>query len=199
MAAPAPVVTRESPVQAARLTLADYHALPEGPPFYEFEDGELIPMNRPTANHQVTIGVLFSVIHSHATAKSLGRIWPEVEVDLAPRRGYVPDLAFLATDHLDRLTPEGLIAGAPDLVVEILSPSTAGRDRGTKFRAYQEAGVPWLWLVDSDDLLIEEYRLTPDGYLRAQTIGPGEAFQPGLFPGLTINLTELLGRPAPAE
>lgn len=180
-----------------RLTLADYHALPEGPPYYEFEEGVLIPMNRPHAQHQAILLKFGSALDNHVTQNNLGHVWPEVEVDLTSGRGYVPDVTFLATEHFNRLSPQGFIAGAPDLVVEILSPNTARRDRTTKFRAYQEAGVVWLWLVDADDLLIEEYRLTPDGYLRAQTIAPGELFRPGLFPDLTLNLAELLGRPVP--
>jgi len=45
--------------------------------------------------------------------------------------------------------------------------------------------------VDADELIVEEYRLTPEGYLRAQTLASGEVFQPGLFPGLSLNLAEL--------
>ena len=192
MTTPTRVAVPPTPTpQPSPLTLADYHALHEGPPYFEFEQGELIPMNRPHANHQAVLLKLGGVLDNHVTRNSLGRVWPEVEVDLTPERGYVPDLAFLANEHLDRLRPEGIIAGAPDLVVEILSPHTARRDRTTKFRAYQPAGVPWLWLVDADDLIVEEYRLTPEGYLRAQTLGPGEVFQPGLFPGLALNLAEL--------
>jgi Uma2 family endonuclease len=111
----------------------------------------------------------------------------------------VPDLTFLATEHLDRMTDEGLIAGAPDLVIEISSPSTRHRDRVTKLHAYREAGVPWYWIVDPDDLIIEEYRLTPEGYLVAQSVATGDDFEPGLFPGLTISLAELLGVSLPSE
>ena len=197
MAALSPPLTRQGPAQLPRLTLADYHALPEGPPHFEFEHGELIPMNRPHADHQAMLLKLGGAIDNHVTRHALGRLWPEVEVDLTPDHGYVPDLAFLTTDHLTQVSPPGVITGAPDLVVEILSPNTARRDRTAKFRAYQQAGVPWLWLVDPVDLIIEEYRLTAEGYLRAQTTGPDETFRPGLFPELTINLAELLGSTAP--
>lgn len=180
------------------LTLADYHALPEGPPYYEFEGGELILMNRPHANHQAVILKLGGVLDRYVTEKGLGQVWPEVEVDLDPGHGYIPDLTFLAKEHAAQLSPQGVITGAPDLVVEVLSPTTARRDRTQKFRAYQAARVAWLWLVDADDLLIEEYRWTPDGYLRTQTVAPGEVFAPGVFLGLNINLAELRGTP-PAE
>lgn len=199
MAIVTPSITRVRPPRAARLTLAEFHALPEGPPYYEFECGELIPMNRPHERHQKLLLRLGSVVDDHVTRNRLGSLWPEVEVDLTPERGYVPDLAFLATEHLERVTDEGLIAGAPDLVIEITSPSTRHRDRVTKLHAYRQAGVPWYWIVDPDDLTVEEYRLTPEGYLVAQSSAPGEDFQPGLFPGLTINLAELLGVPLLSE
>jgi len=199
MAVVTPSITRVRPPRAACLTLAGFHALPEGPPYYEFECGELIPMNRPHARHQNVLGELLVVLRPHIRAHGLGNIWPEVEVDLTPERGYVPDLTFLATENLDRVTDEGLIARAPDLVIEITSPPTRRRDRVTKLQAYREAGVPWYWIVDPDDLTIEEYRLTREGYLVTQSILSGEEFKPGLFPGPTINLAALLGVPLAEE
>jgi Uma2 family endonuclease len=65
-----------------------------------------------------------------------------------------------------------------------------------KFNAYREAGVPWYWLIDSQSLAIEEYRLMPEGYLAVARVAAGEAFQPQMFPGLTINLAGLLGEAA---
>jgi len=65
----------DKPNKNPRLTLADYHDLPEGPPHYEFEEGVLIPMNRPHAQHQETIGVLFAAIRAHVVPNNLGRLW----------------------------------------------------------------------------------------------------------------------------
>ncbi len=76
--------------------------------------------------------------------------------------------------------------GPPDLVVEVVLPSTTRRDRSQKLRPYHQASVPWYWLVESDTLLITEYRHTPDGYLVNQTAAEG--FAPALFPGLTLRL-----------
>ena len=60
-------------------------------------------------------------------------------------------------------------------------------------RVYQQAGVLWYWLIEQADLTIEEFELTPRGYLANQLISPGTLFQPTLFPGLTIDLAELMG------
>ena len=92
----APAALHAPAPQPAPLTLVDYHTLREGPPYFEFEHGELIPMNRPHANHQAVLLRLGSIVDHHVTQNSLGRIWPEVEVDLTPERGYVPDLSSTA-------------------------------------------------------------------------------------------------------
>lgn len=176
------------------LTLADFDALPEGPPDYEFEGGSLIDMPRPHPRHQKIIMRLGALLDGHVSGTALGAVWPEIDVQLSRRRVYVPDLVFLFQDHLARYSPDrGRIIGAPDLAVEIVSPASVSRDRIAKFNAYREAGVPWYWLIDSQSLAVEEYRLMPEGYLAVARVAAGEAFQPQLFPGLAINLADLLG------
>jgi len=178
-----------------RMTLEEFFAIPEGPPKVELEEGELIMTAQPTSRHQKVLLRLGALVDDHATRNKMGSVWPEIDVHLpGEARVYVPDLVFLAPEHIDRLSEQdGRIHGVPDLVVEIISPSTERRDRTTKFRTYQQVGVPWYWLVDPDELIIQEYRLTPEGYLLAHSVPPGEAFAPGLFSGLTIDLAALLG------
>jgi len=176
------------------LTLADFDALPEGPPDYEFEGGRLIDMPRPHPRHQKIIMRLGAVLDQHISHAALGAVWPEVDVQLSRRRVYVPDLVFLAQERLDRYSADrGRIVGSPDLVVEIASPASASRDRVAKFNAYREAGVPWYWLIDSQSLAIEEYRLMPEGYLAMARVASGDVFRPQQFPDLEVNLAELLG------
>ena len=137
---------------------------------------------------------LGAVLDEHISSAALGAVWPEIDVQLSRRRVYVPDLLFLAQERLDRYSADrGRIVGSPDLVVEIVSPASASRDRVAKFNAYREAGVPWYWLIDSQSLAIEEYKLMPEGYLAVSRTGAGEVFRPQLFPELGINLAALLG------
>ena len=79
----------------------------------------------------------------------------------------------------------------PDLAVEVTS-SEPERDRLHKLHIYCDNRVPWYWIIDSKNLAIEEYRATPEGYVRKASIAGGEEFRPGLFPGLVINLAALL-------
>lgn len=176
-----------------RWTAAEFRRLPEGPPYYELEDGELIEMARPRGRHQEIVGNLFAVIRDYLRREGLGKVWPEVEVELSETRIYVPDLSFLLTANLSRFADDVTIQGPPDLTVEVISPSTASRDRSKKLRAYYQAGVPWYWLVESDTLLITEFRHTADGYLVNQTAAATDEFAPALFPGLAFRMADLLG------
>ena len=185
-----PVATRESRLRMAK---EEFLRLPEGPPDYEFEDGEVIPLARPHSQHQAVSLEIASVLHPYIKKNRLGRIWPEIDVELTETKTYIPDLVYLSTEHLDRHSEEdGKIHGAPDLAVEILSSSTSSRDYLSKFTAYFEAGVLWYWLVDPDSLGIAEYRAMPEGYLRTASVEAGQIFRPGLFPGLEINLQMLI-------
>jgi len=176
-----------------RWTAADYRRLPEGPPYYELDEGDLIEMVRPRGKHQEIIGRLFAVIDAHARSNRLGKVWPEVAVQLSPTLIYIPDLTFLLTENLDRFADDVVVQGPPDLAIEVVSPSTASRDRSRKLRAYYQAGVPWYWLVESDTLLITEYRHMADGYLVNQTAAATDEFAPTLFPGLALRMADLLG------
>ncbi len=181
-----------------RMTFEEYCALPEGPPFYEFEEGDLILVASPTPEHQDIVGVLWHLLWQFVRQQQLGRVVMDVDVYLPDGRGYIPDLAFLSTERLHLLNPtDRKFHGAPDLVVEVTSSAPA-RDRVHKFRVYYDNGVTWYWIVDSDTLAIEEYHATPQGYLRTASIAAGEEFQPRLFPGLSLNLTTLLGVSPPS-
>lgn len=176
-------------------TQADYRRLPEGPPYYELEDGELVEMVRPRGRHQRLILRLGARIEEYLRQQPLGEVWPEVAVFLSPRHIYIPDLSFLLTENLGRFSDDIAIEGPPDLAVEIISPSTASRDKAQKLRVYHRAGVAWYWLVEAESLLVTEYRHTPDGYLVNQIVSPDDVFLPALFPDLALPLAQLVGAP----
>lgn len=172
----------------------EFKQLPEGPPYYEFEHGEVIEMARPHPWHNTIIFDMASFLKRYVSSKGLGVVFADVDVDLTPQLIYAPDLLFISQQRLDIYNRDtGEIIGPPDLVVEVGSPSTAARDRFRKFNNYLAAGVEWYWIIDPDVLGIEEYHRVGHHYLRTSTIAEGEAFRPGLFEGLEINLTELVG------
>ena len=82
--------------------------------------------------------------------------------------------------------------GAPDLVVEVLSPKTARRDRTVKLHKYAAMGVPELWLADADRARFEIYRLREDGtYVEAEVVGRDGVLRTPLLPGLEIAVSKL--------
>jgi len=180
--------------KSQRVGMEEWLNLPEGPPYYELEAGRLAKMPSPTKTHQKIVGLLFSRLHVHTNEYQIGETVMEVDVALPIGKGYIPDIAFILKERLEQLiAPDEKIHGVPDLVVEVISPSTQKRDRVTKFQTYWEAGVPWYWLIDSETLAIQEFEYTSEGYLCRATVLPGQVFEPKLFPGLKIDLQALTG------
>ncbi|MBI3801914.1 MAG: Uma2 family endonuclease [Deltaproteobacteria bacterium] len=175
------------------MTKAEFLTLPEGPPDFEFEHGELIPMPRPHSRHQDIATALARVLQVYVARNQLGRCWVEIDVELNEDLTYVPDLVFLTTEHLSfHSEKDGRIRGVPDLVIEIVSRSNPGRDRVTKFNNYLAAGVPWYWLIDTESLIQEEYHAEAGRYSRTAAAEGGEIFRPAAFPGLALDLKALL-------
>lgn len=181
--------------QTRKYTLEEYCALPEGPPYFEYENGDLIEMHSPTIQHQDITALLYVLVRARAHENRIGRGFTNVDVFLPDGRVFIPDFGIAASDQVSPV--DGKIHGAPLLVAEITSSNEA-RDRAHKFRVYYDNGIEWYWLI-SQSLIVEEYRHTPEGYLRVSSIAPGEVFRPQLLPGLEINLTELLGASQEAE
>src|SRR5690349_17305731 len=116
--------TSVQPIERRRITKAEFCALPEGPPDFEFEHGELIPMPRPHGRHQDIVAALARILPVYVTRNQLGRFWVEIDVELSEELTYIPDLVFLTTEHMSHYSGEsGRIHGVPDLVIEIVSRS----------------------------------------------------------------------------
>lgn len=161
-------------------------------PRYEFEDGKLIPMAAPTLRHQNIVLLMGYELRRFARANQLGTVAMGVDVVLSPRRGYIPDLVFVRREREAEVIQRGKVLGIPDLVVEVISPGGYVRDAVRKLRTYQEAGVPWYWLIEGETLMIQEFQLTPEGYLLRTVADAGEVFRPAALPGFEINLQALL-------
>jgi Uncharacterized protein conserved in cyanobacteria, COG4636 len=139
-----PVVTAAAPLVGppqGRWTYADYAALPDDGNRYEIIAGVLYMTPAPGTGHQSVSARLVTFLVTHVEFAGLGRVFAApVDVELAPDTVVQPDIVVVLSANLDRITPSRII-GAPDLVVEILSPGTAGYDRREKQDAYARAGV----------------------------------------------------------
>jgi len=101
-----------------------------------------------------------------------------------------PDLVYVSRERASIISERG-VEGPPDLVVEVLPPSTEARDRGAKMRRYAAAGIPHYWLLDVRARAPEAYALGDGGYERSGIYGAGAIFRPVLFPGLEIPIDTL--------
>jgi Uma2 family endonuclease len=158
---------------------------------YEVIDGELYVTPPPVWMHQYGIGRLFWLLADWIFPRGLGKtVTAPVGVVLDAGTGVEPDLVYVARQREAIISERG-IEGAPDLVVEALSPSTERRDRGVKLERYARAGIPHYWLLDPRSRVLEPYRLGPQGYELLGRFGPGMMFRPELFPGLEIAIDDL--------
>ena len=180
-----------------RMSREEYQRLPEGPPYFDYIDGEAIELNRPTPRHQRIEGRLLHKLDSFVSEHRLGEVHHEISVELPTGDFVGPDLVFISASRLEIYDASSGVRGAPDLVVEISSPSTASYDRFKKLDKYFDSEVKWVWLVEQDSLGIEEYAWTETGYLRCGAVSAGEKFHPRLFPGLEIDLAGLMGETTP--
>ena len=185
------MVSQVVPQAGVRYTAEYLWEAPDDDRRYEVIDGELYVTTAPDWVHQYSSGNLHFILLGHVKRHRLGYVVAApVGVVLAPRVGVQPDLVYVSNERAGIIARRG-VYGVPDLVVEILSPSTRDVDRGKKMSAYAAARVPHYWLLDPDAKTLEPYRLGDDSYETSGVYGPGTIYRPDLFPGLEIPIDDI--------
>ena len=177
-----------------KLTYDDFLQFPEDGKRHELIDGEHIVTPTPILRHQLISGKLFAAIHQHLQANPLGHvIYAPLDVILSNYDVVEPDLLFISHARLASLEPSHWIKCAPELVVEIGSPSTRKRDETVKRHLYERFGVDEYWVVDPDLDSIKVYRQEGGRYVRVAelTSEQGDALTTPLLPGLQILLLDV--------
>jgi len=151
---------RQSP---ARWTYAEFARLTSDTgERHEVIAGELVVTPSPGTRHQRVVTNLVTVLEPFVQANELGWVFPgPIDVLFAEGDYLVPDLVFVRRERRGIVSDRGIEA-APDLVVEVASPSTAERDQGLKRERYAHFGVPEYWVVDPDARRIDRWRLALD-------------------------------------
>jgi Uma2 family endonuclease len=151
-------------IERVVLTYEDYLAMPDDGLRHEILDGELVASATPVTLHQLVLGNLYDVVRGHVRARGLGAVFfAPLTVILADTTVVEPDLVYIEAGRTALIGPRG-VQGAPTLLVEVLSPSTASVDRGRKFRLYARLGVPYYWIADTDARAIEAYEAVAGVY-----------------------------------
>ena len=173
-----------------------YYTFPEGMKG-DLIDGQAIIDRSITKVHERVQAFLLSVLRIYVRTKGLGEVLgSKTTMRVDDENGYEPDVFFLRQDRLD-LFGEKDIRGPVDVAVEIVSPSSGKRDRGTKFDGYERAGVAEYWLVDPERREAVFYRLD-EGRYRAVPLTDG-LFVSEAVAGFRLDPQLLFWDPLPSE
>jgi Uma2 family endonuclease len=155
---------KKSPqVREQGMTYSDYAALPDDGTRYELADGVLEAMSPSAApRHQIISSALDSILKSTCKSEYLILVAP-LDVILSEKEVRQPDIVMIHRNRLSILSKRG-VEGAPDLVVEILSPSSMKRDKVSKLRVYAQYGIPEYWIVDVTGSVLEQYLIREGRY-----------------------------------
>lgn len=158
-----------------------FQSLPEGT-LAQLINNQIIMSPAPSDKHQDVLDRIYRRLGDYVEKNRLGktRVAP-YDVYLNRRNAYQPDIVFIANENLERIQPNGL-HGAPDLVIEILSPATWRIDKEDKKYEYERSGVKEYWIIDPLDGQAEGFRLV-DGEFQPV------AAEPGTLPIQLLNYT----------
>ena len=176
-----------------KFTVKDYMSTPEGKR-YQLLDGEMILAPSPNTRHQRILISLASALRVFAEANGVGEVFlAPYDVVLSNHDVAQPDILFVSNSRSSIVT-EANIQGAPDLVVEILSPGTATYDRGYKQALYSRHSVREYWLVDPDAETVDVLAAGAQALLLHATHRRGESLTSPLLAGLSIDLAQVFPR-----
>lgn len=150
----APDTTKEWTYEDLQLFDEDFYC--------EILNGELYMSPSPSKKHQYVLGKIYTLFENFVERNSLGEIFfAPLDVKLDTKNVVQPDLIFISTGNTNyKNTTETIIIGAPDLVLEIVSPYSVRRDYYTKLKTYEKYSIKEYWIVDPANEVVEVFSLT---------------------------------------
>ena len=175
-----------------RLTYDDYCLLPNDGKRYEIIDGELFVTPSPNSLHQIVVTNLIYYFSAFLKDHPLGRIIVSpLDVVFSQFDVVEPDLLFVSKARYSVLTEKN-VQGSPDMVIEVLSASTAKIDRTTKLKLYARFGVEEYWIIDPEGPAAEIYRREKGSPELAAKLEARDLLTSPLFPGFSLPLQKLV-------
>ena len=176
---------------AAKMTYDQYCLLPEDGNQYELFDGELVMTPSPNTRHQRIVGQLHAELLAYVSKHSLGDVFvAPLDTIFDQYTVLQPDILFVSRERAPEVVKER-IEGAPDLVVEVLSPSTFHKDLRRKMHVYSHFGVQEYWIVDPEEQTMELYHRVGEKLQLARRFGSQETFQSPLLPGFKLEVRSI--------
>jgi len=178
-----------------RWTSADLNALPDDGNRYEIVDGELLVSKQPHYYHQRVCANAVEVLGPWNAATGLGETSVAPGLIFADDQDVAPDVVWISTDRLAALLgPDGKLHGAPDLVIEVVSPGLINerRDREAKLKLYSARGVLEYWILNWKSRQIEIYRRDETHHLKLDcTLADQDTLTSPLLPGFSSPVSRL--------
>jgi Uma2 family endonuclease len=173
------------------LTYDDLLELPDDGKRREVLEGELIVNPAPRRDHQMISANLDWILQRYLRSSGAGRVFTHpVDLNLGRHNIVQPDLVVIREQRLDIYRPEGIIDEAPDIVVEILSPSSRVIDLVRKMALYARSYVPEYWVADPERRILLINRLQGDDFVPIEPDADGWIASPTL-PGLRVDPAEV--------
>ena len=183
-----------------RLTVQDYLNIPEEDENrYELINGELYMAPAPSWEHQESSGNLYSILRAFVLANLLGRVvYSPIDMFLSDGDVFQPDIAFISNERLGIIRSDG-IHGAPDLVIEVLSPGTERIDRTLKSERYEMFDVSEYWQANPIAKTILVLRARDGAFERVGLFTEGMTLETPLLPGLRVDVSEVFDFFVPSQ
>ncbi len=177
-----------------RFSYAEYRAFDvDDDYFYELINGELVKKSAPSPFHQILVVNLAVALNRFTKENNLdGQILvAPVDVFVDDYSAPQPDVLYISEARRSIITSNGVM-GAPDLVMEVLSPSSISRDRNDKRKLYERLKVQEYWILDPNNRSIEVYALTESGYdIAGFAVEQGTASS-GVLQGFSVTVQEIM-------
>lgn len=184
----------ESAVQPQRkLTAEDYYRFPDDGRRHEIVDGEHVVTPAPGVQHQRVVRRLARALEDAAAAGTGGEVFfAPLDVRLSPHDVVEPDVLWVSAARL--AVENNRLAAIPELVAEVLSPSSRRIDEVLKRRRYELFGVDEVWIVDPEVEVVRVYRRQVEGFARPVELSAerGDVLTTPLLPALALPVARLL-------
>lgn len=185
--------------QMGPYTWRDFVELDEDDP-RELLDGQLVEIELPTWTHERIVAALIAILTQWSWSRKAGQVLASgYRLRIDERRGTMPDVQFYRKGNPPSGQEKGLERGRPDLVVEVISPSSRSKDSVRKLYDYAAIGVPEYWLLDPEARTLERLVLRDGVYSIVEAVEGDALFQPEGFDGLEVDLGRLWNETADGD
>jgi len=158
---------------------------------FELIDGELFLMPSPTPKHQMIIGQLFGILSDFMESRDVGQVFVSpLDVVLSEYDVFQPDVLFISKNR-SHIIGDLNIQRAPDLVIEVLMPSSEDRDRGIKRKQYLRYGVREYWIIDPQDKTLEVLRASDTEFETVRVYPEGTTATSPVLEGIQVEVEKL--------